>query len=167
MKDEKKEALKCPACGIDNARNRITCQVCHERLIPNPAKLTETEKPEKKSRKKKDAPLVEREKVKTIEEDFSPESTPQNEVGERSLLTQSEMGAEQTTLPAKQRKTRKKRVKAAKENEPVFFVLTQGHLQAVHITYGTLKPIKRKELTITERNVLSIWNRNKDLINLN
>ena len=57
MKDEKKEPIKCPACGIDNARNRITCQVCHERLIPNPARMSSPEKAtkgEKKSRKKKE-----------------------------------------------------------------------------------------------------------------
>ncbi len=163
MKDEKKESLKCPACGIDNARNRITCQVCHERLIPNPARMSSPEKTtkgEKKSRKKKET-LTTKE-VHEVVGILEPTET-FTDTEEAPPLTSPE--PPQPVI--KQRKPRRKRVKIVKENEPVFFVLTQGHLQAVHITYGTLKPIKRKELTITERNVLSIWNRNKDLINLN
>ncbi len=147
-----KEPIKCPACGIDNPRNRLTCQVCGERLIPNPTKLRE--KGEKKSPKKGDTP---QESIKLKSTEIPTNQTP-------SPLT---LEVESPPPTIKLKRPRKKRAKTTKEPTPVFFVLQNGHLSAVHITWGVMKPIKRKELSVTERNVLSVWNRTKDLIRNN
>ncbi len=150
-----KEPIKCPACGIDNPRNRLTCEVCGERLIPNPKKLNPPEKSEKIPPKKKDTP---KEAIK---------SEPTKEVSTAKIPPPTSPQGEPSPPILKQRKSRKKRAKTIKESDPVFFVLQNGHLSAVHITWGVMKPIKRKELSVTERNVLSVWNRTKDLIRNN
>jgi len=152
-----KEPIKCPACGIENPRNRLTCEVCGERLIPNPKKLNppeKSEKPEKIPRKKKDIPS---ENIKSESADTS--ST--------KMISPTPSEVESPPPIIKQRKSRKKRAKTVKESDPVFFILRGGKLQPVHITWGVMKPLKRKELSMTERNVLSIWNRTKDLIRNN
>jgi len=149
-----KEPIKCPACGIENPRNRLTCEVCGERLIPNPKKFNPPPKAEKKSLKKSNASKEATETKTTGAPADKVPASPPPEVESPPPIT-------------KQRKSRKKRAKTVKESDPVFFILQNGKLQPVHITWGVMKPLKRKELSMTERNVLSIWNRTKDLIRNN
>lgn len=146
-----KEPIKCPACGIENPRNRLTCEVCGERLIPNPKKLNPVPKVEKKPPKEGN----------TSKEDTKTKSA---EVPVNKVPVSPPPEVESPPPVTKQRKSRKKRTKTTKESDPVFFILQGGKLQPVHITWGVMKPIKRKELSVTERNVLSVWNRTKDLI---
>jgi hypothetical protein len=129
---------KCPECGVENPVSRATCQVCHAPMMG------------KKDQKGSVDPFVDK---------TSPVTEPQKEKKPR--------GRPKTDIPIKDKKEEPPKAKRrarrkSKISEPTFLILQDGKLQVVNIRIA-VKAIKPKEVRGVERNLITIWNRNKDL----
>ena len=146
MDTDKDTPIKCPACGADNPRNRLTCQVCSEALSPGSPKRF-SQAGEKKEEPPKELPKKTRKK-KEVKTETTNETPPD---------------MSKSNAPTKSRKPRKRRHPT--DSTPQFFLLLEGgKLKAVKINWGVTVPLRRKDLPKDARNLLSLWNRNKDII---
>ena len=140
--------IVCSNCTAMNPRNRLTCEACGERLSPGSTKLfnsaPKTHKKKGQTKKKEDAD------PKDIQ--FS---LPLSEPGPAPI---------EPIPPEPKRRKRSKRHAHTKAPDPIFFILDGGKLLPVKINWGVIKPLRRKDISPQARNVLSLYNRSKDLL---
>jgi len=135
----------CPECGVENPVSSITCQVCHARMD------------QKKNPKGSPNPF---------EEETGPDAKDTTEKKTRSrrkkeVIPEDKKEEKKVSAPKVKRRAKRK----SKIEEPTFFTIQNGKLQAVNVRLA-VKIVKPKELMNLERNLISIWNRNKDLLEM-
>lgn len=139
------ELKSCPSCGYVNDPSRVTCEKCHAKLYVKEV-TTKTKDPFVDKKEEAETPKKEGKKR-----------------GPKPKVKPAELPAE----PSPKERPRKKRVvrrkKAVSEN-PTFYILKDGKLQAVSLAQ-VIKPIKKKALSQYEQSMLTLVNRNKSLLN--
>ena len=139
---EQEAIKKCLSCGVENPVSRVTCQVCHAKLTGlNPLEDTKPELPETPKKKRGRKPKI----VKTPKPRTPKEPIPESK--------------EPTEKPTIKRKRHKK----SKLVPIQYFALAGKQLIPISISLS-MKPMKKKNIEIEGQNLISLWNRNKGLL---
>jgi hypothetical protein len=177
--------ILCPHCNVENSRNRLTCQICGERLSPGSTRLYDPPKKKRASKapiEKAEAPkpnkskdAIEPSKDEDTLQPSKDESPPYDIMpGEVTYwpppeeVTYCPPPIKIITPPEKTPHTKRKgHIKhriSTKSPDPIFFILDGGKLKPIKINWGVIKPLRRKDISQQARNMLSLYNRSKDLL---
>ena len=150
---EKKDVVTCPACSVENPKNRATCQVCHEPLYKKVEKMKEKDEKAKVNLKTPPPP--------------PPPGVPPNPFKDKSSAIPLETSKRPIRTPAekiaKVPAKRKPRRKSRTVPESQYFILQGQSLLPVEITQH-VKVLKKKAVKAEARMVIDLWNRNKGLL---
>jgi hypothetical protein len=143
------DAVKCPACEVENPKSRATCQVCHAPLRKKTkdtgGKSTEAGNENAGAQA---APVT---GTKNPPDGKNPAPAPK--IPDTPKLKPS-------SPKAKKRRSRQR----SKKSSPIeYFKLEDGHLLPIYISLK-IKPLKRKEAKDQAKALISFWNRNRLLI---
>jgi len=150
------EERNCPSCGVANPVTRVTCQVCHSKLIGkiNPFQAgvpTDTPTASEVVLEKK----VVREKKKRGRK-------PKTEQKTRKPRTPKEP-AQESAEPKPESPVKRKRHRKPKSVPMQYFALAGQALVPVVINLQ-VRPIRTKEIKAEAKALVTLWNRNKNLL---
>ena len=160
------DTSKCGACGVENPKGRVTCQVCHE-----PLRREGKEKPEIKKDKTELAP----EKMDNKQSKPEPPNpfddggkdipTPTKKTRKKvpAKKTLKEVPAEMTPDAAQPKPKIKRRRRTKSTVEAQYFKLEGDALVPVEIQIR-IHSLKKKGIGSAAASLIDLWNRNKSLL---
>lgn len=136
------DTKECPSCGIVNPVSRVTCHECHTKLTgKNPFEWKEPDL----------IPVEERAKGTRRQRKIRKPRTPKEPIQETKEETPPEPHI------------RKKRQTKPKSLSMQYFALAGQTLVPILINLQ-VKPMKKKDLQLEGKSLISLWNRNKTLL---
>ena len=159
MKDTLKDTITCPSCNVENPRGRLTCQVCHDPLTPKTEKTKKGTQAGSKADPKTPPPPTPPASKITSPNPFTEKQSPKDTdsiIVPKAILTKVPKEAK---APIKRRTRRKSRTPI----ESQYFMLQNGTLIPVQIIQ-TVRTLKKKAISTQAQALMSLWNRNKSLL---
>ncbi len=168
--------IKCPSCEVENVSSRVTCIACKEPLYRGKGRAETRVEPKHETETRTEKELKAKVSAKTTpnkgpdpfvdKPKEAEEKAPGNAPGAPIQKGPALVGREATYKEVKRKqviKRRRKRKPAPKEEEA--FLLSGYDLIPVRVSLGIVK-VQRKNLSGEAKALISLWNRNKRLMNI-